>query len=339
MITSVDIKNLRGIQDGKLEELTPLVVLVGPNGCGKSTVLEGLLMASSPDPGDAIGWTIARRHGVKQGARWLICAVPGVTESVVLVEGGPKSEYSRSCTVQVDKTVAEPATRLHCSFFQKKKLAHGDNNTHFEVDVDFGEGNGYRSKSQRVTFADIDEVHVVEPMDTEFQPLHRLYSKAVTAGRRDSVVDLVSSIVPGLKYVEILTEGNSPIVHLVFADYSVPAALGGDGVYSTLRVALELARRSSGLIMVEEPELHLHPAAICQVARAVWAAVRRGLQIVVTTHSLELIDALASEAKTDEDLVKLSLYRLQLIDGCLRSSRVDGQSVARLRSSIEEDLR
>ena len=43
MIRSVEIKNFRGIQDGKLEDLTPLVILVGPNGCGKSTILDALL--------------------------------------------------------------------------------------------------------------------------------------------------------------------------------------------------------------------------------------------------------------------------------------------------------
>ena len=38
MIKSVTIKNLRGIREGELSELTPLVVLVGPNSSGKSTL-------------------------------------------------------------------------------------------------------------------------------------------------------------------------------------------------------------------------------------------------------------------------------------------------------------
>ena len=43
MISAVEIKNLRGIQHGKLEGLTPLTVLVGPNASGKSTILDALL--------------------------------------------------------------------------------------------------------------------------------------------------------------------------------------------------------------------------------------------------------------------------------------------------------
>lgn len=48
--------------------------------------------------------------------------------------------------------------------------------------------------------------------------------------------------------------------------------------------------------MVEEPEVYQHPRSIRQQARALLAAMRRGVQLVVTTHSLELIDEVVSEA-------------------------------------------
>ena len=46
MISSIEIKNFRGIQDGKLENLTQLTILVGPNGSGKSAILEALLIGA-----------------------------------------------------------------------------------------------------------------------------------------------------------------------------------------------------------------------------------------------------------------------------------------------------
>ncbi len=52
MINSIEIKNFRGINDGKLEKLTPLTILVGANGCGKSTVLQSLLLGASSDRKD-----------------------------------------------------------------------------------------------------------------------------------------------------------------------------------------------------------------------------------------------------------------------------------------------
>lgn len=41
MIKSIAITRFRGIVQGALGSLTPLVVLVDPNGCGKSSVLDG----------------------------------------------------------------------------------------------------------------------------------------------------------------------------------------------------------------------------------------------------------------------------------------------------------
>lgn len=45
MITSIEIQGLRGIRGGKIEGLAPVTVLIGPNGCGKTTVLEALGVA------------------------------------------------------------------------------------------------------------------------------------------------------------------------------------------------------------------------------------------------------------------------------------------------------
>ncbi len=72
MIRSVEIKGLRGILDGKLDDLTPLVVIVGPNGSGKSTILDALLIGASPVPGDAIGRGGSASSGNKQ-RRALAC--------------------------------------------------------------------------------------------------------------------------------------------------------------------------------------------------------------------------------------------------------------------------
>src|SRR5208282_1385804 len=104
-------------------------------------------------------------------------------------------------------------------------------------------------------------------------------------------------------------------------DYSVPATLVGDGIQSLLRLSLELAASGGGGALLEEPEVHQHPGAIRQSARAILAAVRRNIQVVLTTHSLEMIDALLG-VSLDKDLENLSLYRLVLRNGELIYSRL-----------------
>jgi predicted ATPase len=168
--------------------------------------------------------------------------------------------------------------------------------------------------------------------------LHQLFTLSVEQGRREQVMAILAELLPGLVNVEILTEGDRPLLELVYRDRSVPAVLSGDGVQSLIRLSLELAARPQGVVLVEEPELHQHPGALRQSARAILAAVRRNVQVILTTHSLEFIDDLVSES-TDEELNLLSLYSMQLEDGTLKLFRKAGPDVAFARTQIHDDLR
>src|SRR5262249_39051107 len=146
---------------------------------------------------------------------------------------------------------------------------------------------------QRIGYNQLDtitEVHLVEGYaSNDQQPLHELYTRVVQNGRRTDAIGIVTEVFPGVTNVEILTENGEPILHFVFSDHSVPATLAGDGIQALLRLSLELAASAGGVALLEEPEVHQHPGAIRQSARAILAAVRRQIQVLITTHSLELI--------------------------------------------------
>lgn len=117
----------------------------------------------------------------------------------------------------------------------------------------------------------------------------------------------------------------------------MPANLAGDGVPAMLTLAFRLAEaRSGSLFLIEEPETCLHPAAIQQVAAALAVAARRGAQVVLTTHSLELIDALVAVPDLGD---QLSLQVLRLRQGTLKVVRWTGEEIRLARTTIEQDLR
>ncbi len=333
MIRSVEIKGLRGIREGKLTDLSPLVVLVGQNGSGKSTVLEGIFIGASPDTTDAIIQVIRRHEAGGSGPRWLLWrgGQKGLTELEVTTD----SEASRKVLLELQRMPEADRTRI------EHRVLGGQSQSQLGDGWVAGEKNKYKSHrlSGFLPLADVPEVHLVEAYPTSFQkPLHELYTKAVENGRRKEAIGIISEVFPGVSNIEILTEYGEPILHFVFAEYSVPATLVGDGIQSLLRLTLELAASGGGVALLEEPEVHQHPGAIRQSARAILAAVRRQIQVVLTTHSLELIDALLS-VSLDKDLDNLSLYHLQLQDGSLKYSRLPGPDVAFARTEIEDDLR
>ncbi|MBN1208173.1 MAG: ATP-binding protein [Myxococcaceae bacterium] len=345
----MEIKNLRGIREGALHKLTPLTVLVGPNSSGKSTILDALLIGASPSPGDAVGRAVGRRSTRDADARWLLWRQGQEGSTTVGVE--TEFDYSRYSTLSWSSEVpSELTARLRevggappfsCIETRCRGALRGVTATAWTA---FAVDNSYEFKQSPevlptplkfepgVSFIDMRGVGLGTP-------LAQLYSESVTQGRRDDVRELLGAVVPGLRNLEILVNHRlEPVLHLVFSDKSVPVALAGDGVRTMLRLGLELASRSKGLVLIEEPEVHQHPKALQQSARALLAGMRRGIQIVLATHSLELIDALLLEA-SQEDLPRISTYRLKLEEGTLASSRIDGERMAFARGQIEEDLR
>jgi predicted ATPase len=314
VISSIEITRFRGIREGRLDDLTPLVVLVGPNGCGKSTVLDAILLGASPEVPDATIKVVTERHtGVPDGTRWFFWRANTRDGSSLVVK-------SRSGNVL--------ARELQFPFRLRWRRSQSQRD-----DFDMP------TREENQALDEIQEVRLIEPRMFERQtPLHRLYSQAREQGRKAQAEALVAEVVPNVSELEILTEGDTPILHLVFEDRSVPVAFAGDGVYSLVQLCLELAARPRGVVLLEEPEVHQHPAAIRQSVRAILAAVRRDVQVILTTHSLELVDYILAESSSEE-LQNLSVYRLQLKDGALTSHRTPGVDVSFLRTQIESDLR
>jgi hypothetical protein len=202
--------------------------------------------------------------------------------------------------------------------------------------------NGYSgSNGQMYPVPGVTDIHLVEFDGSTIQaPLVDLFSEALEQGRREEARALLLEVLPGATNVEIGTYKNvPPRLVVVYPDRGVPLALAGDGILSLARMCLELAVRPGGVVLLEEPEVHQHPGAIHQSAKAIFAAVRREVQIVLSTHSLDLIDALLSEVQSDEELTKLAVYSLRLENGCLKHYRVAGPDVAFQRVQIGDDLR
>ncbi len=331
VITSIEMKKFRGIVQGKLEDLTPLVILVGPNASGKSTVLDALLIGASPSVGEGIAQAVLRHRGVKIGAPWLLWKTDthAKTEISVATPTG-----HRACRIQVPEQ-----DRVRCAVIRHEGIVTQDKSTDV-TEVVFATEAQYRVDRDTQPLPEVEAVHILgSPEEAISTPLHKLLTDCFKRGKKQEVGGYLRELAPSIRDVVILTEGDGlPIVHIEYSDRSVPVALGGDGYHALVRALLEMVSCSDGLVLYEEPELHQHPGAIRQTVRAILAAVRRNVQVVLTTHSLELIDLLLSES-TGKDIETLTMYRLRLEDGNLISHRIPGKEVAFSRTEVEKDLR
>lgn len=341
MINSVEVTRLRGIREGKLDELTPLVVLVGPNACGKSTILDALLIGGYREAAAGIMPAVKRHKGIKYGLRWLLwkTGVDGPAEIKITTSG----DFTRKYTLRPWSLEDPPDHwRINCNV----EDTNPGRSSPFKVWFDPEDKQDHSTEGFRVDaaiyFPPPKDFHGAKIVDSRYDdpkmPLDRMLSDITEQGLLDRVHRIVGGVVPDLKDIRVLTESGLPIVHVRYTDKSVPAALAGDGIYALVKLGLGLTAAPGELVLLEEPETHQHPGAMLQTAGAILAAVREGSQIVLSTHSIELIDSLLAES-SDEDLDRLSLYRLSLKDGVLWSRRMPGSEVAFSRGEIEKDLR
>ncbi len=86
----------------------------------------------------------------------------------------------------------------------------------------------------------------------------------------------------------------------------------GLGVSHTLSVLVALQVAQPGqMVYIEQPEIHLHPKAQVAMAQILANAAKRGVRVVVETHSDLLligIETLVAEGKLSPDLVKLHWF-------------------------------
>ena len=109
--------------------------------------------------------------------------------------------------------------------------------------------------------------------------------------------------------------------------YLVSIADVGFGVSQVLPVLVALLVADRGqLVYVEQPELHLHPRTQCVLASMLADTARRGVRLIVETHSALLllsVRTLIANAKLDPDLVKLHWFSLRREDGSSTVSSAD----------------
>ena len=330
MIKQLKIGNFRGIRVGTIENFSALNVLVGPSGSGKSTVIDALYLAGSPNlitalhPNQTSVSEITTRRGSAGPASmpaWLLWKYG--REGNALIDLSTKSFGSRA----VGLKLIGPNAALEASekFVRATIESMPDRSA---PDPFFEDLGGVRIVSTLRTSAN-------EP---QTEQLPDLFSATTTAGQQDELVDLLRKVDSKLQGLQILTQHQQPFLTLKYSDYVVPVELAGDGVVALIRFCMKLTAYPARTLLIEEPELHLHYRAIQMAARALWGAVRQGKQIILTTHSLDLIDSLITEA-ADEALPKLTVFQMRCDGGSLRVNPVAGPDVKFQRMELEAELR
>lgn len=124
---------------------------------------------------------------------------------------------------------------------------------------------------------------------------------------RRNIINWMAEISPGFNF-DSDTVKNAEISHAQFQAYGSqktnPVNMGFGLSYSLGIVCALLITKPGGLVVVENPEAHLHPRGQSYIGRLIARAALAGVQVIIETHSDHLLNGIRVGARLDQDYKK-----------------------------------
>ena len=301
MISSISINNLRGVKSGKIDELTDINVLIGVNGAGKSTVLEAIYLASAwAEPRDHVRdfpkFDVVARRRTRRGS-W------GSSRSFFWYGMSTNEDINISLNFESNKIMefkipylVHPSPGQRWIFLRSNdkyltsegySLVETTDTLRMEgIYNEFREEIGYL---RGVTLIDNEIYSSIELIERNIWP--KIYSKRLDKNLISLIREGYEPDAESMTYVPVSPNEYALMVGL--SDKAVRIDDLGDGARVSLVVASVLLTVNDTAVLIEDPEVHQHPAGLERLLNFVLnVAERNNIQLFITTQSLDFLRAL-----------------------------------------------
>ncbi|MFB6561486.1 ATP-dependent endonuclease [Streptomyces sp. NPDC056400] len=332
-VDSLSVRNFKGIREFEVSGLsnTPLVILAGRNGAGKSTILLALSLA----------WRIPKQNFdyASMVGPWGNSAEVRVCYSLTEDERRKISEFQNEATLETYECPS--SVTMHLKFDRRNEREQRDELFWPEIlrNAAFQKANSFCSLDVIPAERSVsrDSAVRVDPSLLEYDAVARIRSEAVdslTQNWSRFTLSDVPQYLTSLDYVDLVSQRNGTGVdeenisdfNFIVENFqratgkkinrpalqsdgsvsmSIEAPSGNrHGVGSLSSGELEclglmyMARRlaaKGGVLLLDEPELHLHPALQTAITRAVQDGMQNA-QMWMCTHSPSLINSAPLDA-------------------------------------------
>ncbi len=346
LITSIEIAGLRGIRGGRVKKLAPLTILLGANGSGKSTVLEGVgLVCSGSDAVAAFGVLSAREWLGIEGMQYWVDQTTGATVDAEL--DGAIPPWSPNLPLTEIRVTVAPLGRDTggASIRTEAKWPSGASSTgptHIDSD---GNISG-RSGASLAPFV-LETTFVNRPAGAQARFAATRFSSALREAMStikrtawyDDMFSYLQELRPRLTSIESLAVGDRDEPHMFEKDPRevYPVAYAGDGFRRSLLIAAAFARAKGGVVAIDEPEAFAHPKLFAVFTRLVKRAIADGTQVFFATQSLEFVGACLAEFTDDPS--KVVIVGVALERGVLDPTVIAGADARDRVIEYGDDLR
>ncbi|RQO60565.1 DUF3696 domain-containing protein [Paucibacter sp. KBW04] len=342
MLSYLKLENFKSAKDLEID-LRPLTVLAGLNGSGKSSVLQAVaLLKQTLDQGEAPKTLPLRGALVRLGrsedvhfegaeTSKLALAIRSSAGLVRFVSAAKDEADTLELTVEGDWALLKRELGTWFQFIQADRMTpapqydqastpdqqRGWLGCRGEFTVDYLQRNeGKRVTDGRLCPGDVFKLDAA---------LLRLIAPTPRLG--DQTAAWLQMLSPGVRLRAIpvdLADATSLRFQYTSTDIASstrehrPSNVGFGLTYSLPIIVACLAAESGAILLLENPEAHLHPRGQAALGRLLAMCCADGVQIIVETHSDHLLNGIRVAVKQkaiDADSVALHYFQREILSG------------------------
>ena len=150
------------------------------------------------------------------------------------------------------------------------------------------------------------------PSYSESEAISYLLTRIFERNEKEEVVQVLRLFDSNIVDIEILsTRMSSPTISVKHKILGIsPLHIFGDGLKRALITAITLMSIKNGILLIDEIETSIHVSALSELfSWLVKTCQIRGIQLFVTTHSLEAVDAMLEAINDIDDIVGFKLNK------------------------------
>ena len=361
MLTSLSIKNFRGISQLTINPLGRINLIAGKNGAGKTGVLESLWILSGPDiPELASRVSIFRGLPPPNAGTIFVDLFNGfdIASQIEIIGGTEHGLRRRKLTIHMDER-SSPTTKLPRPTGNPVESDWGRSTQllsegQYEIVFDYLDDNGRRYKSRAwfveqavgaqpqmpipltLTNAGVSQDREIlpgRPTSVFMGALHRnsleedarRFGDLQLKGNDREILAILRALEPRLQSITPVLVNNVPIMHAnIGENRPIAARLLGEGFNRTFSIAVAIEATRGGMLLIDEIENGLHHSVMKDIfAQLFELAVRFDVQVVASTHSAECISA-AYGALGHGNSEDFTFHRIDRVDGQSKATYFDG---------------
>ena len=300
-IKKIEINNFRGIRSLQIDDLRRVNVILGNNNCGKSSLLEAVLIMMGADkPSLPIEMNFNRNYMGLEKDDFSSFFHDMDTESPIKFHASYTDGKSRQVIIRYNE---EKINEVDASRIQESGNAVGSLQKYgleFEC-IDGGEETKssvyYNTAENKMNFSAAKPTSPRIPTffmcaRYNFNEYIMHFNQIVTDKEKPAVIEALQTIEPKISDVVVVGDNVKVDVQL---QKLIPINLMGDGTRKLFTVATALYNAKNGILIIDEVDNGLYHKSM----KALWnliitTATKLNAQVLVSTHSIDSLRALNS---------------------------------------------